>query len=72
MLTEVQKHFKKHEIEVRGKAVVVDGHEFEFEWCTASAMRISRTHKIPYYNWDNIALLMIIERIERIFDTVRY
>lgn len=72
MLTEIQKHFLKHEIEVRGKAIVVDGYEFEFYWCPASAMRISRAQRIPYYDWSNIAVYMLIERIERIFGTVRY
>ena len=65
-------YFPKHEIEVLRDTIVVDGREFAFHWCPRTAREIARRHKVPLHNTPQLALLMIVDFIERVFNIVRY
>ena len=72
MISDLQRHFHKHEIEVVGNKIVADGHALSFFWCPNDAVRIARRYNVPLYDTGRIAVIMMTERIEHIFNTIRF
>ncbi len=71
MLQQLQQYFNKHEVEFTNQQIYVVGYEVEYQWCFSRALSISKTYNIPLSNMSLIAYYMVIERVERIFGTVR-